>query len=127
MTEHTVYISNMSKAHDYAKAAKFGAIRPITSGNYPIFKTTRLMEEIIEALSESTEDDYLLLSGSSVIAALCMLVWSQMHKRVAILLFDRRQDDYVERVEVRAEIREAINKTIDKREGTPHDQPVLRR
>lgn len=109
----------MAKNHDYSKASKFGAIRPVTSGNYPIFKTTRLMEEIIEALAESKDGDYLLLSGSSVIAALCMLVWMQMHKQVVVLLWDKRQDDYVERNQSRADIRAEINKTRDRREGRP--------
>jgi len=111
----TVFISNMAKSHDYTKAAEFGAIRPVTSGNYAIFKTTRLMEEIVDALAISTENDYLLFSGSSVIAALCMSVWMELHGRVKILLYDRSRQQYVERVLVKKDIRLDIERKIDEK------------
>lgn len=94
----TVFISNMSKDHDYTGAVKFGAIRPITSGNYPIFKTQRLLEEIIDALVHSKETDYLLLSGSSVVAGFSLVIWLMLHRKVNLLLHDRRQGQYVPRV-----------------------------
>lgn len=109
----TVFISNMSKTHDYSKAAKHGALRPITSGNYPIFKTNRLVTEIIGVLTDSTPDDYLLLSGSSVVAALCTSVWMELHGRCNILLFDRTRDQYVERNIVKSDLRREIEQTID--------------
>jgi len=40
-------------------------MRPITSGNYAIFKTTRLLEEVVAALARSSETDYLAFSGSA--------------------------------------------------------------
>jgi hypothetical protein len=110
----TVFISNMSKDHDYTKAAIFGVVRPITSGNYPIFKTGRLAEEIIDALSQSVEDDYLLLSGSSVVAGLCMAIWLTKHKKVNLLLHDRRQGAYVPRSLLRDELRLDIERARDK-------------
>lgn len=93
----TVFVSNMSRDHDYSKAATFGAVRPVTTGNYPIFKTARLQEEIVRALLASEETDFLLISGSSIVAALCLMIWMQMHKSVQLLLFDRRQECYVPR------------------------------
>lgn len=88
----------MSRDHSYEAAAKYGAIRPITSGNYPIFKTTRLVEELIDALAASKDTDYLLLSGSSVVAGLALAIWLMMHKKVQLLLHDRRQSAYVPRL-----------------------------
>ena len=58
----TVYVSNRASTHDYTSASKMGALRFVTIGNYPIFKTARLQEEIITALAYSTKDDYLLFS-----------------------------------------------------------------
>jgi len=106
----------MVSSHDYSKASEHGALRPVTTGNFPIFKTIRLRDEIIAALTSSTEEDYLLLSGSSVIAALCMLVWMNLHPKVKILLYDRSRRKYVERVLTKQEIRLEIEKTIDQRE-----------
>lgn len=114
----TVFVSNMSRDHDYGKAAVFGAIRPITSGNYPIFKTGRLQEEIVTALIHSTEDDYLCLSGSSVVAGLCLAIWLTMHKKVNLLLHDRRQGAYVPRTLNRDEMRLDIERARDKLQAT---------
>lgn len=106
----TVFVSNFSRSHEYASAARYGALRPITSGNFPIFKTNRLREEIAKALCESTKEDFLLLSGSSVVAGLCMSMWLEQHGQVKLLLFDRAQtpQQYVTRVITRKELRAEI-------------------
>jgi hypothetical protein len=109
----TVFISNKSDAHDYSPASKFGAIRFVTSGNYPVFKTTRLQEEAIEALIYSKPSDYLLLSGSSLIAAVCLTVWLEMHGEAKILLWDRANDGYEERIITKKGVRLAIEEARD--------------
>lgn len=93
-----VFISNESRIHDYTNAKVWGDLVPITQGNYPIFKTMRLIEEIAESIKDSHEDDFLLLSGSSVIAALCMSMWLRKHAKCIMLLYDRRENAYVTRV-----------------------------
>ena len=112
----TVFISNMSE-HDYSSATQFGALRFVTSGNYPIYKTSRLMEEIAETLAESTQEDHLLLSGSAVIAALCMTVWLTYHSRINILLYDHANNVYEERKLDKSSIRVLVERIIDRREG----------
>ena len=118
----TVFITNMNPDHDYTSAAKYGAIRPITSGNYAIFKTSRLIDEAVQALLESDEEDYLLVSGSSVVAAICMAVWLIMHKKANLLLHDRRQTQYVQRTlhrgSIQLNIEKARDKLIKRKEGT---------
>jgi hypothetical protein len=109
-----VYITNRSPTHDYAAAARFGAIRFVTTGNLAVFKTSRLQQEIIEALAYSMPSDYLLFSGSSAIAALAFSVWMEMHGRANILLWDRQADQYVERTINRSELRVEIEQTRDK-------------
>ena len=101
----------MGPGHDYSRASVYGALAPITSGNYPIFKTSRLLEEITTKLTESTPDDYLLLSGSNTVAALCLAVWFAKHRGVKLLLFDR-PNGYVERTISREEIHLMIE-TVD--------------
>ena len=106
MTERstaTVFLTNLSD-HDYSPIAQYGAMRPITSGNYAIFKTTRLLEEVVAALALSEETDYLAFSGSAFVGALCLTVWLIMHKECNVLLFDPRQNNYVPRVIKRSEI-----------------------
>ena len=94
---NVVYISNQAKQHDYSPAREHGILVAITSGNYAIFKTDRLREEIIGALTLSTPNDFLLLSGSSIIAGICMAVWLLQHETVNLLLYDRSARKYVKR------------------------------
>ncbi len=97
MEHRVVFISNKAGHHDYVAAEHYGALRPITSGNFAIFKTERLREEIAVALAHSTIHDYLLLSGSSFIAGLCMSMWVLSHGTVKLLLYDRSAKKYVVR------------------------------
>ena len=115
---HSVFISNQSRQHDYDKAREFGALRAITSGNYAIFKTARLREEIVEALIHSEKDDYLLLSGSSVIAGMCMAVWVLMHGQVNLLLYDRTAKEYVERKFTRDDTLKELERARDQFEAS---------
>jgi hypothetical protein len=109
----TVFISNVARDKDYTPAAKYGAIRGITRGNYPIYKTNRLIEEIIEPLLESKPDDFLVLSGSSVICALCVAIWFQIHDDLKVLLHDRSNNSYIERHLKRSELRLRIEQISD--------------
>jgi hypothetical protein len=108
-----VFVTNMSPAHSYESAVRYGAIRPITSGNYPVFKSYRLTEEIARSLAYSTEDDYLLFSGSSFVAGLCAVVWLMMHRECKVLLWDPKQRAYVPRTVKRDEIRVLIERARD--------------
>ena len=113
------FITNMHSDHDYLPATEFGALRPITSGNYPIFKTQRLLEEICDALHDSTESDFLLFSGSSTIAGLALSVWLGMHGRVNLLMFERRagRQNYVARTLTQREILQAVEEARSRREA----------
>lgn len=113
----TVYITNKSSTHDYASAAKLGALRFVTIGNYPIFKTDRLQEEIITALTYSQKSDYLLFSGSSVVAGMCMAVWLELHGEANILLWDRTDDIYVERLIQKSRLKIELESARDLAEG----------
>src|SRR5690349_6166966 len=87
----TVFVTNKSPQHDYDSAMQYGALRFVTQGNYPIFKTARLQEEIVTTLIHSQPEDYLVLSGSAMIAAICMHVWMEMHGRIKALVWDSKQ------------------------------------
>lgn len=113
MSTPVVFITNKSASHEYSPATKYGAIRFVTMGNYPIFKTRRLQEEIVSVLAYSEAQDYLLLSGSSMIAALCLAVWLSIHKQARVLMFDRSQNEYVMRVIDAEEIRLDVERAID--------------
>lgn len=116
MTEHhpVVFITNKASSHDYTRASRFGAIRFVTQGNYPVFKTARLQEEIVDALVYSKREDYLLFSGSAAVAALCTIVWFELHSKANVLLWDRTKNSYVQRTIEKPNLRLLINETQDK-------------
>lgn len=118
MTPSVVFITNKSSTHEYSPAGKFGAIRFVTMGNYPIFKTRRLQEQIASVLVHSQPTDYLLLSGSSMIAALCLGIWLNIHKEARILMWDRSQNEYVMRVVSTEEIRLDVETAVDQLDPT---------
>lgn len=93
-----VFATNVAPGHDYTDAANYGPLRPITTGNYPVFKTERLITEIAEAISESFEKDYLLFSGSAFVAGLCLAMWLTRHEQCQALLWDAKQRKYVPRL-----------------------------
>lgn len=107
----------MAADHNYEFAAKFGAIRPVTRGNFPFFKHVRLLEEITETLIHSSKEDYLAFSGSGFIGALCLSVWLMLHKECRALLYDREEEAYVLRVIRRDMIVTNIEKAKDKING----------
>jgi hypothetical protein len=108
----TVFITNRADRHAYDSALNFGAICFITSGNYPIFKTSRLIEEIVEALAHSTPNDYLLFSGSATISGLCLAIWLEKHGKCKALLWDQRS--YIQRDLERSKLRIEIERVRDR-------------
>lgn len=113
----TVFVTNKSEAHNYSSASRFGALRFVTVGNYPVFKTNRLVEEIVSILVYSTPDDYLLISGSAAIAAIAMAVWLELHPRLKLLIYSRAEETYVQRDFVKSDLRLQIERARDRRDG----------
>lgn len=123
-----VFVSNWNEEHEegpvpYSTAAVYGALVRVTSGNYPIFKTLRLQEEIARSLEASSDDDYLLLSGSSLVAGLCMTMWMFKHGRCKVLLLDRRERGYVVRLITKSTLQLTTyrDSAIQRDEGSPAD------
>lgn len=113
----TVYITNQNPEHPYDTAAEYGTVRFLTSGKYPFFKTVKLQDEIIKGLVDSHEDDYLLISGSAMIAALCLSVWLLKHTKCKVLLYDPSAGGkYAMRVVSRKDIQLAVERTHDAEE-----------
>ena len=108
-----VFLTNMSADHNYAAAARYGAIRPVTRGNFPVYKHVRLIDEIISALVHSTKEDYLLFSGSAFVASICLSAWLILHRECKALLWDPRQNGYVPRKITRDALVISIEKAKD--------------
>jgi hypothetical protein len=108
---NVVFITNHSPRHPYDSALRYGAVRPVTSGNYPIFKWTRLLEEITDVLAYSRPEDYLLFSGASSIASVCLAIWLEMHGKCKCLIWDR--SSYIQRDIAKVALRLDIERARD--------------
>lgn len=109
----TVFVSNLSADHDYSATTEYGVLRPITMGNYPIFKIGRLVEEISKVVVHSTPQDYLVLSGSSVVSSLCLTLWMLRHGTCQLLLYDRGSSRYTMRILAREQLEAAFQYAQD--------------
>lgn len=97
-----VYIVN-NMVHDYSSAAKFGELVNATEGKVPIFKTDISSEWLERTLKDFTEEDYLLLSGPTILCIMAhiIVVRALKDKRqptvIKFLVFDAKEQSYIVR------------------------------
>lgn len=81
-----VYVANLGP-HDFSEAEEYGDIVYLTKGptsNQP----AKLAQEIVAGLSDSDPDDYLVLSGPSLVCGIVATVFALMHGgRLNLLLY----------------------------------------
>ena len=95
-----VYITNdygydLSDAYNFTKGE--GKLIPITEGKVSIQHVEKLTNKMMFILKEMTEDDYLLISGNSIIASLASALVFNKFKKLKMLIFDAREHKYLER------------------------------
>lgn len=90
----TVWVANYS-GHPYDDAERFGEIKFLTRGYVPLGNLDRLLYEIVEIVSKTEENDWLLLSGLSIISCIAATAWMLRHSRVKLLHYDKKLDQYV--------------------------------
>ena len=91
-----VYVTNFA-GHDYTKAEKYGEIRYVTKGYVSFHSLDRIKYRICEALQDTQDDDWLLLSGIPMICVVAACYWLWKHKKLKLLIHDKRSDgDYRE-------------------------------
>lgn len=90
-----VFIPNCA-AHDYGDAERFGTLVPVTRGTLNITNVSAIYRKIESALCASCADDYILISGASVVNAIVAAKFATMHGKLNLLIY-RRNGTYVER------------------------------
>ena len=61
--------------HDFSPAKEFGDVLPVLMGRVYIDDLEEIKDKIIDALTDATVHDYLLVSGSPIVVALGVEVW----------------------------------------------------
>ena len=83
-------------AHDYTRAEDYGQIVYMFDKEHTanVFAPDKLVREIKEKLLDSTPDDFLVLSGSMLPAALVFFEWLDRHGSCGILLYSFKNANY---------------------------------
>ena len=81
-----VYIVNEGR-HDYKHAAVFGELQSLTKGYIARFHLTKMVRTFTEAFKESKEDDFIVVSGPSLMLATACSVFAYKHGRLNLLIW----------------------------------------
>lgn len=108
-----VYIVNKS-GHDFSSARHFGSLVYLTEGEKDPFQVTKMYRQMAAILVDSQRDDYLLVSGLTVMNCIASSVLARKHGIVNWLLYDNRSESYkVRTIDVDSLLRGGIGEEKD--------------
>lgn len=103
MLKPRVFITNQA-GHDFSKAALFGQLVPITTGNINVFRPDRDLYRIQQTLQDfDPAVDYLLLSGHTFVTAMAVsiiaLKWvGGCNVKLNFLVYNAKQQKYLKHI-----------------------------
>lgn len=95
----TVYIINKG-CHDYNKATKFGQLHYLSIEEMDRFSTGKMYRIFKKGLKDSQPEDYILISGMTIMSVVACSIFAAKHGRVNLLLYNfgpGKSAGYVER------------------------------
>ena len=92
-----VFIVNQS-CHDFSKAEKFGKLTFLSSGSVNRYATSKMFRAFEDEIKKSEKEDYILLSGMTIMSSIACAMFARKHKRLNLLLWKSRDKDYMERI-----------------------------
>ncbi len=95
MADKTVYVVNKG-AHDFDDAERFGRLVYLSEGPMNKFSVDKMYREFATRLRDSSPEDYILITGLTVMACIACSSFSFLHGgRLNLLLF--KNNRYIER------------------------------
>ena len=94
-----VYIVNKG-CHDYSKAEEFGQLVVMSDGSFSRFATGKIFRQFIPFVQSSEPDDYLLVSGLTIMTSVAVGMFAVKHGKVNLLLHNQNPGEsevYVKR------------------------------
>ena len=93
-----VFIIN-SGTHDYSAAQKFGKLIVLSKGYFNRHDVGKIARQFAVILNQSNPDDYLLVSGSTIMNSVASAIFAHTHGVLNLLIFKKLPDKdfYVER------------------------------
>ena len=95
-----VYIPNKS-VHDFSAAEKYGKLVFLSEGSIKRFNTSTIYRRFEKILADSSPDDYLMVSGLTMLNIVACHILTKMHGRINLLLFNPQKNgnkSYLERI-----------------------------
>jgi len=89
-----VFILNRG-GHDYSRAERFGTLVYCSEGLLAKYDIGKMVRILSDAMSDSTAEDYLLLTSLSSLCSVACALFAMKHRRLNLLIF--KDGDYVER------------------------------
>ena len=89
-----VYVVNQG-FHDFSTAEKYGRLIFMTEGYQPKFSVATALRRFQFCMQDAKEDDWILLTGLSVLNCLACSVFAMKFNRLNLLLYDGKS--YVQR------------------------------
>jgi hypothetical protein len=94
-----IYIVNKG-CHDYSSAEEYGTLVFLSRDMYSRFSTGKIFRVFREIMRDSDPEDFILISGLSVMSSIACAIFSAKHQRVNLLLYNsgpQMEDHYVKR------------------------------
>ena len=91
-----VFIVNKS-IHDFSAAKDFGKIVYLSEGMVSRYNTTQIFRQVWHYLKVSDSNDYILITGLSVINSIACTIFGLLHNRLNLLIHDNKNNTYQER------------------------------
>ncbi len=98
-----IYMVNCQEQHMHG-IRNIKNLTKLSEGKVNAFSTTRIAEKFRRILENSTEQDYLLLSGYVTLNVIAACIMTLKHDRLNLLIFDARKREYTKRTITTSEL-----------------------
>ena len=94
-----VFIVNRS-VHDFSAATTFGDLIYMSEGSINRFNTSGIYRKFYPILKDSHKEDYILITGLTIMNLIAAFIFTVKHKRLNLLLFRtyKNKKEYLERI-----------------------------
>ena len=90
-----VFVINRG-CHDLSDAERFGELVFLSEGSINRYAVSNMYREFVQHLKKSTKEDFLLITGLSVMSSLACAIFARMHGRINLLLYKASRMSEVE-------------------------------
>ncbi|MFA5699119.1 MAG: hypothetical protein WC954_05245 [Sphaerochaeta sp.] len=93
-----VFVIN-DAGHDFSMAEQYGELVVMTKGSFSPFETSNIFRAYEKFIAESSPDDYILLSGYTVMSCIACSMFASRHGKLNLLIYKHKamEPHYVSR------------------------------